>query len=42
MGVDITHEDLQGHIWTNKKEILGNGIDDDKNGYTDDINGWKE
>jgi cell wall-associated protease len=39
-GVDITHEDLQGHIWTNKKEIPGNGIDDDKNGYTDDIHGW--
>ena len=39
-GVDITHEDLQGHIWTNKKEIAGNGIDDDKNGYVDDIHGW--
>jgi cell wall-associated protease len=39
-GVDITHEDLQGHIWTNKKEIQGNNIDDDKNGYTDDIHGW--
>ena len=39
-GVDITHEDLQGHIWTNKKEIAGNGIDDDKNGYVDDVHGW--
>lgn len=39
-GVDITHEDLQGHIWTNKKEIAGDGIDDDKNGYVDDIHGW--
>jgi len=39
-GVDITHEDLQGHIWTNKREIPGNGIDDDQNGYTDDIHGW--
>ncbi len=39
-GVDITHEDLQGHIWTNKKEIPGNGIDDDGNGYTDDVHGW--
>lgn len=39
-GVDIAHEDLQGHIWTNKKEIAGNGIDDDKNGYADDIHGW--
>jgi hypothetical protein len=40
-GVDITHEDLQGHIWTNTKEIPDNGIDDDKNGYVDDIHGWK-
>lgn len=39
-GVDITQEDLQGHIWTNKKEIAGNGIDDDKNGYVDDVHGW--
>jgi cell wall-associated protease len=39
-GVDISHEDLQGHIWTNKGEIPGNSIDDDKNGYIDDIRGW--
>ncbi|MGB0882214.1 MAG: S8 family peptidase [Vicingaceae bacterium] len=39
-GVDIEHEDLNGKIWTNKKEIPGNRIDDDKNGYVDDINGW--
>ena len=39
-GVDISQEDLQGHIWTNKKEIAGNGIDDDKNGYVDDVHGW--
>ena len=39
-GVDIDHEDLQGVIWTNPKEIAGNGIDDDKNGYIDDIHGW--
>ncbi|MEO6868364.1 MAG: hypothetical protein ABI168_01895, partial [Ginsengibacter sp.] len=39
-GVDITHEDLQGHIWTNKKEIPGNSIDDDGNGYIDDMHGW--
>ena len=39
-GVDIEHEDLQGVIWTNPKEIPGNGIDDDKNGYIDDIHGW--
>ena len=39
-GVDIEHEDLKSVIWTNKKEIPGNKIDDDKNGYVDDINGW--
>ncbi len=40
MGVDTSHEDLVGHIWTNSKEIPGNGIDDDHNGYVDDIHGW--
>ena len=39
-GIDIDHEDLQGVIWTNPKEIPGNGIDDDNNGYVDDIHGW--
>ncbi len=39
-GVDISHEDLAANIWTNEKEIAGNGIDDDKNGYIDDIHGW--
>ena len=39
-GIDITHEDLDGKLWTNKDEIPGNGIDDDKNGYIDDIHGW--
>jgi subtilisin family serine protease len=39
-GVDIEHEDLKGNIWTNPNEIPGNGIDDDKNGYVDDIHGW--
>jgi len=39
-GIDIRHEDLQSVIWTNPKEIPGNGIDDDNNGYIDDINGW--
>lgn len=39
-GVDINHEDLKDVIWTNPKEIAGNGIDDDKNGYVDDIHGW--
>lgn len=39
-GVDINHEDLKSVIWTNPKEIAGNKIDDDKNGYVDDIHGW--
>jgi subtilisin family serine protease len=39
-GIDINHEDLKGKIWVNPKEVPGNGIDDDKNGYVDDINGW--
>lgn len=39
-GVDIEHEDLQGKIWINEDEIPGNGIDDDQNGYVDDIHGW--
>ncbi|HEY4617355.1 MAG TPA: S8 family peptidase [Flavobacterium sp.] len=39
-GVDIEHEDLKSVIWTNSKEIPENGIDDDKNGYVDDIHGW--
>ncbi|MFM8851502.1 MAG: S8 family peptidase [Cytophagales bacterium] len=39
-GIDIDHEDLKTVIWTNEKEIAGNGVDDDKNGYIDDIHGW--
>jgi cell wall-associated protease len=39
-GVDIEHEDLKDVVWTNAKEIPGNGIDDDNNGYIDDIHGW--
>lgn len=39
-GVYINHPDLRDSIWNNKKEIIGNKIDDDKNGYTDDIYGW--
>ncbi|WP_234734270.1 S8 family peptidase [Tellurirhabdus bombi] len=39
-GIDSTHEDLKQILWTNPKEIAGNGIDDDKNGYVDDIHGW--
>jgi hypothetical protein len=39
-GVDYTHPDLDNNIWRNAGEIAGNGIDDDRNGYTDDIRGW--
>jgi subtilisin family serine protease len=39
-GVDYTHEDLLPNMWRNKKEIPNNGIDDDGNGYIDDIVGW--
>lgn len=39
-GIDIDHEDLSDVIWTNTKEKPNNGIDDDKNGYIDDIHGW--
>ena len=39
-GVDITQEDLQGHIWTNANKIPANGIDDNKNGYVGDVHGW--
>lgn len=39
-GVDIGHEDLRDVIWENPNEIPGNNTDDDKNGYTDDRNGW--
>lgn len=39
-GMDIEHEDLKGKIWINTDEIPGNGIDDDNNGYIDDVHGW--
>ncbi len=39
-GVEADHEDLKEVMWVNKKEIANNNIDDDKNGYIDDINGW--
>ena len=39
-GVDTAQNDLKGILWVNTKEIPGNGIDDDKNGYIDDIHGW--
>lgn len=39
-GIDEEHEDLKDIMWVNEDEIPGNGIDDDKNGYVDDIYGW--
>ena len=39
-GVDINHEDLKDVLWTNTREIPGNGKDDDGNGYVDDVHGW--
>ncbi|MBE7629255.1 S8 family serine peptidase [Tenacibaculum piscium] len=39
-GTDLKHEDLADVAWVNTKEIPANGIDDDKNGYVDDIHGW--
>ncbi|OXA93510.1 S8 family serine peptidase [Flavobacterium hercynium] len=38
--IDSQHEDLQGQLWINTREIPDNNIDDDQNGYIDDINGW--
>ncbi|MDW7771945.1 MAG: S8 family serine peptidase [Desulfobulbaceae bacterium] len=39
-GIDYDHPDLAANIWTNPAEIAGNGIDDDANGYIDDVRGW--
>lgn len=39
-GIDYNHEDLVGNLWINQGEIPGNNIDDDNNGYVDDIVGW--
>lgn len=39
-GIDYNHPDLKNQIWTNEKEIAGNGVDDDNNGFIDDIHGW--
>ncbi|HZG87457.1 S8 family serine peptidase [Paenibacillus sp.] len=39
-GVDINHPELNGRIWVNEDEVPNNGIDDDRNGYVDDVNGW--
>ena len=39
-GIDYTHPDLVNNMWTNPGEIAGNSIDDDGNGYIDDVYGW--
>lgn len=39
-GIDYNHPDLKNNIWINDREIPGNGIDDDQNGYIDDVHGW--
>ncbi len=39
-GIDLSHPDIPQFIWTNENEIPGNGIDDDNNGYADDVSGW--
>jgi serine protease AprX len=39
-GVDLTHTDIKNHLWVNHNEIPGDGIDNDKNGYIDDVNGY--
>lgn len=39
-GVQVSHPDLAGHIWSNTDETPGNGVDDDHNGYVDDVQGW--
>ena len=39
-GMDLDHPDLQANLWTNNDEVAGNGLDDDNNGYIDDVNGW--
>jgi thermitase len=39
-GVDVSHPDLRHNIWKSSGEVPGNGIDDDRNGYVDDVNGW--
>jgi len=39
-GVDYNHPDIAANIWTNPDEIAGNGVDDDRNGFIDDVRGW--
>ena len=39
-GIDLSHPDLAANLWTNPGEVAGNGIDDDRNGFVDDVHGW--
>jgi subtilisin family serine protease len=39
-GIDVTHPDLAANVWVNPGEVPGNGVDDDQNGFVDDMNGW--
>lgn len=39
-GVDVIHPDIKANLWTNTKDIPGNAVDDDHNGYIDDVYGW--
>ncbi len=39
-GIDLDHDDLRDNLWINRDEIPGNGLDDDRNGYVDDVYGW--
>ncbi|MFH0940800.1 MAG: S8 family serine peptidase [Candidatus Omnitrophota bacterium] len=39
-GLDVSHVDAPQYLWVNSKEVPGNGIDDDNNGFIDDVNGW--
>lgn len=39
-GIDIDHPDLKDNIWRNEKELAANGLDDDRNGFIDDVHGW--
>jgi subtilisin family serine protease len=39
-GIQLDHPDLDGQVWTNPHDVAGNGVDDDGNGYVDDVHGW--
>ncbi len=39
-GLDVFHPDLEGRLWINEGEVADNGVDDDGNGYVDDVHGW--